>query len=76
MLINPGIINVWVIGVPYSGSDTSFVENRELAESEDENEDLALLPVEWRATPVDGPIGHCSFTSGDVDSPEVVKKYK
>jgi hypothetical protein len=62
LLTYPGIINVWVIGVPYSGSDTSFVENGELAEAEDEDEDLALLPVKWGATQVDGPIGHCSFT--------------
>jgi hypothetical protein len=75
LLTNPGIINVWVIGVPYSGSDTYFVENQELAESEDEDEDLALLPVKRGAIPVDGPIGHCSFTS-DVDPPEVGKKYE
>ncbi|CAG8930226.1 unnamed protein product [Penicillium salamii] len=44
--------------------------------SEDEEDDMALLPVKWGAIPVEGPIGHCSFTSGHVDSLEEGKKYQ
>ncbi|KAJ5113732.1 hypothetical protein N7456_002266 [Penicillium angulare] len=38
-------------------------------ESEDEDEDMALLPVQWGAVIVNGPLGHCSFTSRHVDTP-------
>jgi hypothetical protein len=45
-------------------------------ESEDEGEDMALLPLQWGSISIDGPIGHCSFTSGDVDTPEKGQKYQ
>jgi hypothetical protein len=37
--------------------------------SDNEDEDIGLLPVQWGAVPVDGPMGHYSFTSGDVEMP-------
>ncbi|KAJ6116490.1 hypothetical protein N7512_006215 [Penicillium capsulatum] len=45
-------------------------------ESEDDGEIMALLPVKWGSIPVDGPIGHCAFTSGDVNPPEKGRKYQ
>ncbi|KAJ5273355.1 hypothetical protein N7478_008480 [Penicillium angulare] len=38
-------------------------------ESEDEDEEMALLPVQWGAVNVNGSLGHCSFTSRHVDTP-------
>jgi hypothetical protein len=45
-------------------------------EDEEQEEDMSLLLVQWGAVPVDGPIGHCSFTSGDVEMPETGKEYQ
>jgi hypothetical protein len=39
-------------------------------EMEDRGLEMALLPVRWGAVPVDGPSGHCSFTSDTVREPE------
>lgn len=39
-------------------------------------EDMAHLPVQWGDTLVDGPVGHCSFCSGDVVPPEDGKEYR
>jgi hypothetical protein len=50
-------------------------ENR-IMEWEREDEDMALLPVKWGAVPVHGRIGHCSFTSEDVDVPKEGQIYK
>ncbi|CAG7937860.1 unnamed protein product [Penicillium nalgiovense] len=44
-------------------------------EWENEDEDMALLPVQWGSVPVVGPVGHCSFTSGDVEEPSGEQKY-
>ncbi|OQE29240.1 hypothetical protein PENFLA_c004G10140 [Penicillium flavigenum] len=38
-------------------------------EWENKDYDMALLPVQWGSVPVVGPVGHCSFTSGDVEEP-------
>lgn len=43
--------------------------------NEDEEEDMALLPVQWGSVPVMGPVGHCSFTSGDVEEPGGEQEY-
>ncbi|KAJ6186919.1 hypothetical protein N7519_001827 [Penicillium mononematosum] len=45
-------------------------------ESEDEGKDMALLPLQWGSISIDGPIGHCSFTSEDVHPPEKGQKYQ
>jgi hypothetical protein len=45
-------------------------------ESEDEGRDMALLPLQWGSISIDGPIGHCSFNSGDVHPPEKGQKYQ
>ncbi|KAJ5553974.1 hypothetical protein N7513_003933 [Penicillium frequentans] len=45
-------------------------------DSENEDEDMGLLPVQWGAVPVDGPMGHCSFTSGDVEMPQRGREYQ
>jgi hypothetical protein len=45
-------------------------------ESEDEGRDMALLPLQWGSISIDGPIGHCSFNSGDVYPPEKGQKYQ
>lgn len=50
-------------------------ENRTV-QSQTEDEDMALLPVRWGAVPVNGRIGHCSFTSKDVDMPGGGQIYK
>lgn len=55
--------------------DGESMENS-MVESEDGDKDMAYLPVQWGATSVDGPIGHCRFTSGDVYPPEEGKKYQ
>ena len=44
-------------------------------EWENEDEDMALLPVQWGSVPVMGPVGHCSFTSGDVEKPGGEQEY-
>ncbi|CAI7594746.1 unnamed protein product [Penicillium crustosum] len=44
-------------------------------ECENEDEDMALLPVQWGSVPVVGSVGHCSFTSGDVEEPHGEQKY-
>ncbi|OJJ99641.1 hypothetical protein ASPACDRAFT_52322 [Aspergillus aculeatus ATCC 16872] len=38
--------------------------------------DMSLLPVQWGAVPVTGPIGHCSFTSGQVEIPQAGGLYQ
>ncbi|KUL85384.1 hypothetical protein ZTR_06997 [Talaromyces verruculosus] len=45
-------------------------------DEEEEEEDMGLLPVQWGAVPVEGPLGHCSFTSGHVEMPEKGKEYR
>ncbi|KAJ5780256.1 hypothetical protein N7457_005416 [Penicillium paradoxum] len=45
-------------------------------ESENENTDMSRLPVRWGAVVVDGPIGHCSFTSEHVDEAEQWREYQ
>ncbi|KAJ5302286.1 hypothetical protein N7508_007149 [Penicillium antarcticum] len=45
-------------------------------ESEDEGEDIALLPLQWGSIAVDGPVRHCTFASGDVFPPEEGQKYQ
>ncbi|KAJ5951286.1 uncharacterized protein N7479_009699 [Penicillium vulpinum] len=44
-------------------------------ESENDDQDMALLPVQWGSVPVVGPMGHCSFTSEDVTEPHEEKEY-
>lgn len=44
-------------------------------EWENEDEDMALLPVQWGSVPVVGSVGHCSFTSGDVEEPHGEQTY-
>ncbi|KAL4889597.1 hypothetical protein BDV59DRAFT_210270, partial [Aspergillus ambiguus] len=58
---------------PNRGEDLTHNEE---AESEQEDEDMGLLPVKWGAIPLDGPVGHCSFTSRDVEAPEEGHKYQ
>lgn len=43
---------------------------------DEEEEDMGLLPVQWGAIPVEGPLGHSSFTSRDVDMPGNGKEYQ
>ncbi|KAJ5371906.1 hypothetical protein N7517_003912 [Penicillium concentricum] len=52
-------------------------ENRVLR-SDIGDEDMALLPIKWGvvAAPVDGHVGHCSFTSEYVDLPMKGKVYR
>ncbi|KAJ5415398.1 hypothetical protein N7465_004093 [Penicillium sp. CMV-2018d] len=40
------------------------------------DDDMALLPIKWGEVPVNGRIGHCSFTSEDVDMPKTGKIYR
>lgn len=48
----------------------------ELDSEREDEQHMGLLPVQWGAVPVDGPLGHCSFTSGDVGMPEKGKEYQ
>lgn len=41
-----------------------------------EEEEMAVMTVQWGSTLVSGPVGHCSFTSGDVYPPEEGKEYQ
>ncbi|CAI7608869.1 unnamed protein product [Penicillium viridicatum] len=50
-------------------------ENR-VVYSDNEDDDMALLPIKWGSVPVNGRIGHCSFTSEDVDMPKTGKIYR
>ncbi|KXG52210.1 uncharacterized protein PGRI_084940 [Penicillium griseofulvum] len=50
-------------------------ENR-VVHSDYEDDDMALLPIKWGAVPVNGSIGHCSFTSEHVDMPKTGKIYR
>lgn len=52
------------------------VKGAEEMKSEQEEEDMALLPVKWGAIPVDGPVGHCSFTFAEVYPLEEGKEYQ
>lgn len=45
-------------------------------DEEDEEEDMGLLPVRWGAVPVEGPLGHSSFTSGHVEIPQNGNEYQ
>lgn len=45
-------------------------------EEEEEEEDMAYLPVKWGAVAVDGDVGHCTFTSEEVEMPEAGKVYQ
>lgn len=42
-------------------------EDVEMDSERGDEEDMGCLPVQWVAVHVDGPIGHCSFTSDDHD---------
>ncbi|KAJ5787345.1 hypothetical protein N7457_002335 [Penicillium paradoxum] len=44
--------------------------------SNDEDTNMAHLPVQWGSVPVDGRVGHYSFTSEDVEMPKAGKIYK
>ncbi|CRL24999.1 unnamed protein product [Penicillium camemberti] len=44
-------------------------------ECENEDEDMALLPARWGSVLVVGSVGHCSFTSGDVEEPHEDQRY-
>lgn len=44
-------------------------------EWENEDEDMALSPVQWGSVPVVGSVGYCSSTSGDVEEPHREQKY-
>lgn len=39
-------------------------------------EDMAYLPVKWGAVAVDGDVGHCTFTSEEVEMPEAGRFYQ
>lgn len=56
--------------------DSKGSEPVEEMESEDEKDDMASLPVQWGSISIDGLIGHCSFTSEEVDPPEKGQKYQ
>lgn len=69
-------------GMPVAGSCSlaiaaachpEFDPNRD---AENEEEDMGLLPVQWGAVSVDGPMGHCSFTSGHVVMPQKDREYQ
>lgn len=45
-------------------------------DSWNEEEDMGLLPVQWGAVPVDGPMEHYSFTSGHVEMPQKGREYQ
>ena len=53
-----------------------YLQDTREANLVDEEDDMALLPVQRGAIPVEGPIGHCSFTSGPVNPPEEGKEYQ
>lgn len=60
----------------YDPNEDKEERESEEVESECEEDDLAYLPVQWGSIPVSGPVGHCSFTSVDVDDPEEGKEYQ
>ena len=41
-----------------------------------EEEDMVYLPVKWGAVAVDGEVGHCTFTSEEVEMPEAGRFYQ
>ncbi|OQE44821.1 hypothetical protein PENCOP_c002G08560 [Penicillium coprophilum] len=50
-------------------------EADERTQWENEDEDMALFPVQWGSVPVVGPVGHCSFTSEDAEEPHGEQTY-
>lgn len=50
--------------------------NGEDLDSELDEEDSSLARVKWGAVPVNGPIGHCTFTSGVVEMPQQGELYQ
>jgi hypothetical protein len=54
----------------------NYGSEQDVGSEHEEEEDMALLPIQWGALPIDNLIGHCSFTSDSVDSPEVGKRYQ
>lgn len=56
-------------------NDSSLGGEQEI-DSEQEEEDMALLPVQWGALPEPDSVDICSFTSKDVDFPEEGKQYQ
>ncbi|KAL3492055.1 hypothetical protein BJX62DRAFT_224873 [Aspergillus germanicus] len=61
---------VMVLGVMCLGSGVSNQD------SELEEEDRSLARLKWGAVPVNRPIGHCTFTSGDVEIPRQGELYQ
>ncbi|KAL4914499.1 hypothetical protein BDW62DRAFT_213385 [Aspergillus aurantiobrunneus] len=42
----------------------------------DTPEGMEFLPLKWGAVPVQGDLGHCSFSSAEVESPKAVVMYQ
>lgn len=60
----------------YNPNQDGRITENLAAQAEDRDEEMAYLPVQWGAVAVDGPIGHCTFTSEDVFPPEKGKRYQ
>jgi len=64
---NPNVDPKDPIGADTYGGNLDF---------EQEEEVMALLPVKWGSISIDGTLGHCSFTSAEVHTPQEGKEYQ
>ena len=71
-----GIANgfrVYDAGMPLAGSCSAAISAA--CHPRQQDEDMSVLPVKWGAEKDVGPIGHCSFSSFEVDMPIAGEEY-
>lgn len=72
-----GSCSIAIAAACHPRADPNQLRDVEMEDHRDEKEeDMELLPVQWWAIPVEGSLGHCSFTSDDVDMPGSGKDYQ
>ena len=71
-----GIVNgfrVYDAGMPLAGSCSAAISAA--CHPKQQDKDMSVLPVKWGAEKTTGPIGHCSFSSFEVDMPIADEEY-
>ena len=65
---------VYDAGMPLAGSCSAVISAA--CHPMQQNENMSVLPVKWGAEKTVGPIGHCSFSSFEVDMPIAGERYE
>lgn len=60
-------------GMPLAGSSSAAISAA--CHPPETDEDAAVLPVRWGSVRIEGPVGHCCFTSFESSFPEEGKPY-